>query len=92
MGASHFFVINLFSGTAQESRTHLSVHDPVQLFHSLPFYFGVQFAKALHGLYSSGQAAVALADMDYAVFGLCRAPARCAPIDRNYSCPQISRN
>ena len=58
MGASRFFVINLFSGTAQESRTNLSVHDPVRSFHPLPFCFGVQFAKPLHGLYSSGQASV----------------------------------
>ena len=50
--------INLFSGTAQESRTNLSVHDPVRSLHPLQFCFGVQFAKPLHGLYSSGQASV----------------------------------
>ena len=58
MGASRFFVINLLSRTAQESRTKLSVHDPVRSFHPLQFCFGVQFAKPLHGLYSSGQASV----------------------------------
>ena len=58
MDASRFFVINLFSGTAQESRTKLSVLDPVRSFHPIQFCFGVQFAKPLHGLYSSGQASV----------------------------------
>ena len=45
MGASRFFVINLLSRTAQESRTNLSVHDPVRSFHPFQFSFGVQFAK-----------------------------------------------
>ena len=45
MGASRFFVINLLSRTAQESRTKLSVHDPVRSFHPFQFRFGVQFAK-----------------------------------------------